>query len=77
MPDMQPAPAQPEAPKKESPKPSMGLWDQLDDFGSEQPPAKPTPPRFASPSADFDFGNRENNGDGDDFDLLGDLGKLL
>ncbi|KAJ7644384.1 hypothetical protein FB45DRAFT_824546 [Roridomyces roridus] len=51
------------------PKP-QALWDQLDDFTS----AKPSPPaRYASPSADFDFGNREN--EADDFDLLGDLGK--
>ncbi|KAF8208528.1 hypothetical protein K438DRAFT_1666641 [Mycena galopus ATCC 62051] len=48
------------------------LWDQLDDFAS----AKPSPPaRYASPTTDFDFGDRQDNNTGDDFDLLGDLGK--
>ncbi|KAF7357622.1 UBA domain-containing protein 7 [Mycena sanguinolenta] len=51
--------------------PKVTVWDQLDDFS----PAKPSPPaRYASPTADFDFGDREDTG-GDDFDLLGDLGK--
>ncbi|KAJ7163057.1 hypothetical protein C8R46DRAFT_1102312 [Mycena filopes] len=47
------------------------LWDQLDDFTS----SKPSPPvRYATPSAGFDFGDREDNAN-DDFNLLGDLGK--
>ncbi|KAJ7750974.1 hypothetical protein DFH07DRAFT_922464 [Mycena maculata] len=52
--------------------PKGALWE-LDDFTS----SKPSPPaRYTSPTADFDFGDRENNGGGgDDFDLLGDLGK--
>ncbi|KAJ6466327.1 hypothetical protein C8R45DRAFT_877019 [Mycena sanguinolenta] len=51
--------------------PKATVWDQLDGFSS----AKPSPPaRYASPTADFDFGDREDTG-GDDFDLLGDLGK--
>ncbi|KAF7296558.1 UBA/TS-N domain protein [Mycena chlorophos] len=63
---------------KPTPK-SMGLWDHIDDFSSTSTSsakaATPSPPaRFASPSADFDFGDREDRG-ADDFDLLGDLGK--
>ncbi|KAK7048060.1 UBA domain-containing protein 7 [Favolaschia claudopus] len=55
-----------------APTKSQALWDHLDEFSS----AKPSPPaRFATPSADFDFGDREDNTGGDDFDLLGDLGK--
>ncbi|KAF7365504.1 Uba ts-n domain protein [Mycena venus] len=54
------------------PPKSQALWDHLDDFAS----VKPSPPaRYASPSAGFDFGDREDNGAGDEFDLLGDLGK--
>ncbi|KAJ7083024.1 hypothetical protein C8R44DRAFT_904741 [Mycena epipterygia] len=62
------------SPKPPTPQPPKGgaLWDQLDDFTS----AKPSPPaRYASLTTDFDFGNREDNTGGDDFDLLGDLGK--
>ncbi|KAJ7645696.1 hypothetical protein DFH06DRAFT_1051258 [Mycena polygramma] len=61
-----PAPAEPTQPPK-----AQALWDHLDDLA----PSKPSPPaRYASPSAGFDFGDREDTG-GDDFDLLGDLGK--
>ncbi|KAJ7610287.1 hypothetical protein DFH06DRAFT_1016756 [Mycena polygramma] len=64
-----PAPAEPTQPPK-APK-AQALWDHLDDLA----PSKPSPPaRYASPSAGFDFGDREVTG-GDDFDLLGDLGK--
>ncbi|KAJ7457644.1 hypothetical protein B0H11DRAFT_2320093 [Mycena galericulata] len=64
--------ATPPPPSTAPPTKGPALWDHLDDFTS----AKPSPPaRFASPTADFDFGDRENNAEGDDFDLLGDLGK--
>ncbi|KAF7299270.1 UBA domain-containing protein 7 [Mycena indigotica] len=63
--------------KSPSPKPthkSMGMWDHIDDFSSPPTKAASTPPtRYASPSTDFDFGDREDRTD--DFDLLGDLGK--
>ncbi|KAJ7210672.1 hypothetical protein B0H12DRAFT_1213520 [Mycena haematopus] len=64
-----PAPAKQSTPEP----PKAALWDHLDDFVS----VKPSPPaRYASPTTDFDFGDREdNNTGGDDFDLLGDLGK--
>ncbi|KAJ6521342.1 hypothetical protein DFH09DRAFT_1425006 [Mycena vulgaris] len=60
--------AAPPPPKSTAQPPkAQALWDHLDDFAS----SKPSPPaRFASPTTDFDFGNRE-----DDFDILGDLGK--
>ncbi|KAJ7449571.1 hypothetical protein FB451DRAFT_1354756 [Mycena latifolia] len=66
-------PAAPAPPKSSTLAPkSQALWDHLDDFAA----SKPSPPaRFASPSADFDFGNREDNVGGDDFDILGDLAK--
>ncbi|KAJ7903808.1 hypothetical protein B0H14DRAFT_3103735 [Mycena olivaceomarginata] len=66
------APAQ-----KAQPAPTQALWDHLDDFASAKPssPAPASPARYASPTADFDFGDREDNTGGDDFDLLGDLGK--
>ncbi|KAJ6584610.1 hypothetical protein B0H19DRAFT_1368153 [Mycena capillaripes] len=60
-------------PKSTSQPPkSQALWDHLDNFAS----SKPSPPaRYASPTADFDFGDREDQTAGDEFDLLGDLGK--
>ncbi|KAJ7070101.1 hypothetical protein C8F01DRAFT_1115266 [Mycena amicta] len=68
-----PAPAPAPSPKP-TPK-SMGLWDHIDDFASSPPPAQSPPARFASPSAAFDFGDREDARAADEFDLLGDLGK--
>ncbi|KAJ7081309.1 hypothetical protein B0H15DRAFT_466716 [Mycena belliarum] len=64
--------ATPAPPKPTSPAPTAQLWDALDDFVEA-----PSPPvRIASPTADFDFGNREDNAGGaDDFDILGDLAK--
>ncbi|KAF7325906.1 UBA domain-containing protein 7 [Mycena kentingensis (nom. inval.)] len=70
--------ASPPQPETKPTAKSMGLWDHIDDFSSAPAAtrATPSPPaRFASPSTDFDFGDREDRADGDDFDLLGDLGK--
>ncbi|KAJ6620700.1 hypothetical protein B0H10DRAFT_2020102 [Mycena sp. CBHHK59/15] len=69
----------PAAPPQSRTEPSNGqtLWD-LGDFVSPSSSSKPSPPvSYASPTADFDFGNREDlvQGGGDDFDILGDLGK--
>ncbi|KAJ7164755.1 hypothetical protein C8R43DRAFT_239994 [Mycena crocata] len=62
----------PSAPPKSTPQPKgQALWDHLDDFSS----SRPSPPgRYASPTADFDFGDREDIAVGGD-DILGDLAK--